>query len=60
MSNRSVKNEDDSRAFIGFYADPAAKRAAQRRAEEEGLSLSEWMRRRLDEVGEDGTARAPA
>lgn len=59
MSNRSVKNEGET-AFIGFYAAPELKQTAQRRAEEKGISLSEWMRRLLDEVGEDDTARASA
>jgi len=45
------RKADDDRAFIGFYTDPAVKEEAERRASAEGVSLSEWMRRRLREAG---------
>lgn len=58
MQNRSRKSSND-RSFIGFYADPELKEQAERRAEEEGVSLSEWMRRRLDDV-DDMAGKAAA
>lgn len=53
MNDGSEATHTEDRSFIGFYTDPELKEQATRQAEAEGVSLSEWMRRRLREVGED-------
>jgi predicted HicB family RNase H-like nuclease len=51
MQNGSANSTDGNRSFIGFYTDPELKEQAAQQAKEEGVSLSEWMRRRLREAG---------
>jgi hypothetical protein len=58
MDAGSDEDTDRNRSFIGFYTDPAVKETAQRRAQQEGVSLSEWMRRRLEDL--DAGGRKPA
>lgn len=60
MQNGSADHTKGDRSFIGFYTDPELKEQATRQAEAEGVSLSEWMRRRLREVGEDRQERLAA
>lgn len=51
MNDGSDATQQSNRSFIGFYTDPELKEQAAQQAEEEGVSLSEWMRRRLREAG---------
>lgn len=51
MPDGSRKSSND-RSFIGFYTEPELKEQARKRAEEEGVSLSEWMRRQLEDLDE--------
>ena len=48
------RSESDGRRddFVAFRCDSDRKREAERRAEAEGVSLSEWMRQRLDQAAE--------
>lgn len=54
----SSPNQQEDRSFIGFYVDPVVKEHVQRQAEQEGTSLSEWMRQRLDAAAEKQVATA--
>ncbi len=47
MQNGSTGSTEGGRSFIGFYTDPELKAKVRRTAEEEGVSLSEWMRQQL-------------
>lgn len=61
MTRSSEEAADRNRSFIGFYIEPAVKKKVERRAKREGLSLSEWMRRQLqnlDEAAEQTAATA--
>jgi predicted HicB family RNase H-like nuclease len=51
MEDSSQTTGNDNEGFIGFRCDPSAKAEARAEAEKKGISLSEWMRRRLREAG---------
>ena len=50
MDAGSDEATERNRSFIGFYTDPELKNQAQKQAKQEGVSLSEWMRRQLDHL----------
>ena len=56
-TDRSSSHEEERR-FIGFYASPAVKKKVQRRAEQEGTTVSEWMRQLLQELEETAQQKA--
>lgn len=52
MSSGSTTSRK-SREFVGAYVDPATKRKVERRAESEGKTISDVVRRRLRRKGEE-------
>ena len=52
------RSDSDGRRddFVAFRCDSDRKREAERRAEAEGVSLSEWMRQRLDQAADQQAA----
>ena len=52
------RSDSDGRRddFVAFRCDADRKRKAERLAEAEGVSLSEWMRRRLDQAANQQAA----
>ena len=52
MQNRSREGDKSNAGFIGLRCDTATKRRVKQRAEAEGLSLSEYVRRQLDQATE--------
>ena len=59
MPDSSNTTANGNSGFIGFRCDPEKKRAAKRCAQQEGTSISELMRQRLDDIT-DSAGRAPA
>lgn len=46
--------------FLGLYVTPEMKKRVERAAEEEGVSISEAVRRRLNDLGNDRQDRLAA
>ena len=56
MSDRSETKTD----FLGLYVTPSTKERVEQAAKEEGVSISETVRRRLRDLGTDRRDMAAA
>jgi predicted HicB family RNase H-like nuclease len=57
MENGSDTNPNGNEGFIGFRCSSDVKRQAERRAEQQGTSLSELMRRSLRDLTDAADGR---